>query len=232
MNHFVGRITEIWEETGELAGRIACPLQAVPAAGQYLLASDPADCAAPLATRLFASATRADGFDCAPGLPRAWLPGTELALSGLLGHGFSLPESARHTVFAALSGHPARLRPLVTAALARGCAATLFADRLREHDLSRWPAALEVYPLAALPDCLTFADYLALEADPPALAGLRTLLGLGPTARLPFTAQVLLDTPAPCGGLADCGVCAVRARRGWKLACKDGPVFEVNELEW
>jgi hypothetical protein len=232
MNRFSGRITEIWQETGDLACRIACPPQAVPSPGQYLLASDPADCAAPLATRLFASATRPDGFDCAPGLPRAWLPGTELTLSGPLGRGFSLPEHARQTVFAALGGQPARLRPLVTAALARGCGATLFADHLREGDLFRWPAAIEVYPLAALPDCLSFADFLTLEAPPSALAGLRTLLGLGLGARLPFPAQVLVDTPVPCGGLADCGVCAVRARRGWKLACKDGPVFDLNELEW
>ncbi len=232
MNHFHGKLIEIWQETGDLAGHIACPTQAMLAPGQYLLASDRVDRSAPLATRLFASATRADGFDCAPGLPRTWLPGTEIALSGPLGHGFSLPDTVRHTVFTALGGHPVRLRPLVTAALARGCAATLFADRLREHDLSRWPAALEVYPLASLPDCLSYSDFLALEADPAALAGLRTLLGLGPTAHLPFPAQVLVDTPVPCAGLADCGVCAIRARRGWKLACKDGPVFDINELEW
>jgi NAD(P)H-flavin reductase len=36
----------------------------------------------------------------------------------------------------------------------------------------------------------------------------------------------------PCSGLADCGVCAVPARRGYKLACKDGPVFDLDELDW
>jgi dihydroorotate dehydrogenase electron transfer subunit len=231
MHHFIGRIIEIWEESGSLAGRIACPAKAVPAAGQYLLASDPLDRAAPLPTCLFPSSAAADGFACSPGLPRAWQPGTSLALSGPLGRGFSLPDTARQTAFAALGGHPAALRPLIGQALARGCAATLFADRL-EDDLGRWPTALEVYPLAALPDCLAYADFLALEAAPALLAGLRARLGLGSGARLPFAAQALVMTPYPCGGIADCGVCAVRTRRGWKLACKDGPVFDLNELEW
>jgi hypothetical protein len=231
MNHFHARIIEIWEESGDLAGRIACPAQAIPAPGQYLLAADPSDRAAPLAARLFTSSAYPDGFDCAPGLPHSWLPGTEITLSGPLGQGFALPEIARHVVFAALSGQPARLRALVTAALAKGCAATLFADGL-ERDLTRWPTALEVYPLAALPDCLSYADFLALETTPAGLTGLRKQFSLGLGDRLHFPAQVLMDTPVPCGGLADCGVCAVRTRRGWKLACKDGPVFEVNELEW
>jgi hypothetical protein len=34
----------------------------------------------------------------------------------------------------------------------------------------------------------------------------------------------------PCAGLADCGVCAVELRRGWKLACKDGPVFDLRDI--
>jgi hypothetical protein len=32
--------------------------------------------------------------------------------------------------------------------------------------------------------------------------------------------------------MADCGVCGVKGRRGWRLACKDGPVFDLNDLEW
>jgi hypothetical protein len=34
----------------------------------------------------------------------------------------------------------------------------------------------------------------------------------------------------PCAGLAACGVCAVQTRRGWKLACVDGPVFDLKEI--
>jgi NAD(P)H-flavin reductase len=34
----------------------------------------------------------------------------------------------------------------------------------------------------------------------------------------------------PCGGVADCGACAVETRLGWKLACEDGPVFDLIDL--
>jgi dihydroorotate dehydrogenase electron transfer subunit len=43
-------------------------------------------------------------------------------------------------------------------------------------------------------------------------------------------AQILIHTPVPCGGVAECGVCAVTSKSGWKLACRDGPVFDWREL--
>jgi dihydroorotate dehydrogenase electron transfer subunit len=213
-----------------MAGWVTCPPQAVPPAGQYLLAALPGG-DQPLATRIFASAVERERFACVPGLPRTWLPGTQLELAGPLGHGFHLPETARQVVFAALGGRPAVLRPLIRAALETGCGVTLFADGL-EGALERWPTALEVYPLDALSECLAWAEYLGCEASSAELGGLRARLGLPAGRRLPFPAEALVDTPVACGGVADCGVCAVRTRRGWKLACKDGPVFDLHDLEW
>jgi hypothetical protein len=231
MRRFVGKVTEVWEEAGELAGWVACPAQAVPMAGQYLLAVDVEDRAAPLPFRIFPSALDTEKFASGPGMPRTWLPGTQLNLSGPLGRGFSLPPAARQIACACLDGHPAGLRPLVCAALEHGCGVTLFADGL-EDGLERWPTALEISPLQALAECLSWADYLAMAASPPALSRLHAHLELPPGRRLPFPAQALVDAPFPCGGIADCGACAVRGRRGWKLACKDGPVFDLNDLEW
>jgi hypothetical protein len=231
MRRFVGRIVEVWEEGGEIAGWVTCPPQAVPAAGQYLLAAIPGGADLPLAVRIFASAVDRERFACAPGLPRGWLPGTDLVLSGPLGRGFHLPETARQVVFAALGGRPAVLRPLIRAALEGGCGVTLFADGL-EGALERWPTALEVYPLDALPESLAWAEYLGCETPLAGLESLRARLGLPAGRRLPFPAEALVDTPIPCGGVADCGVCAVHTHRGWKLACKDGPVFDLNDLEW
>ena len=231
MGRSMGKITGVWEENGELAARIQCPAPGVPAPGQYVLASDPADRAAALPYRLFPTAIERDGFSAGPGLPRAWLPGSVLALNGPLGRGFALPEAARRAAFACLDGSPARLRPVITAAISRGCAAILFSGGL-EGALDRWPNALEVAPLESLPEALGWADALALAASPGGLAGLRSLLGWGAGKRLPFPAQVLVDVPLPCGGMADCGACAVRARRGYRYACRDGPVFDLDELEW
>jgi hypothetical protein len=62
------------------------------------------------------------------------------------------------------------------------------------------------------------------------MLGLREHVGERWQTRFRFEAQALVITPMPCGGIAECGVCAVTARRGWKLACKDGPVFDLTEL--
>ncbi len=227
----MGKITEVWEEGGELAARIQCPAQSIPAPGQYLLACDPSDRAAALPYRVFPSAADRDGFSAGPGLPRAWLPGTVLELNGPLGRGFAIPETARRAAFACLSGSPAWLRPAINTAISRGCAAILYSGGL-EGTLERWPNALEVAPLESLPEAVGWADFMALAVPPDRLAGLRSLLGWGTGKRLPFPAQVLVDVPLPCGGVADCGVCAVRAGRGYRYACRDGPVFHLEELEW
>ena len=231
MGHWQGQITEVWEEGGELAGVVTCPAQSMPAAGQYLLAREPTDHAAPLSHRVIPSTIGVNSFTTSPGLPRTWAPGTILELAGPLGRGFTLPETARHAAFACLGGSPAWLRPVVQLALSRGCAAVLYADGVG-LSLDHWPTALEAAPLASFPEVLQWADFLALAASPAGLARLRDRLSLPPRGQLPFPAQALIDVPVPCGGMADCGVCAVKTRRGYLYACRDGPVFHLNELEW
>jgi hypothetical protein len=88
------------------------------------------------------------------------------------------------------------------------------------------PHEIEVQPLAALEETCAWADYAAIDVDRGSLPALRDLLG----HRRGMQGQALVHTPMPCGALAECGVCAVTFRRGWKLACKDGPVFDLSEL--
>ncbi len=226
-----GQVTEIWLEGGEIAGQIACPVALCPAPGQYLLAHAIEGEAAPLASALFPAGYAPGGFLTAPGLPAAWLPGTQLALRGRLGNGFHLPAGARRVAAACLSPTPARLRPVVAQALEAGCAVTLYADSAaigaaRES----WPAALEVYPVEELPGALAWADFLAIDVPLGMVSAIRPALNA--PDRLPCPAQVLVWAPFPCGGIADCGVCSVRGRHGWKLACKDGPVFDLADLDW
>jgi len=79
-----------------------------------------------------------------------------------------------------------------------------------------------------LPDLLAWADFLALDLPLEALAD----LGKHLPDVLPCPAQALIYTPMPCACLARCGACAVPTRRRWKLACEDGPVFDLRELAW
>jgi dihydroorotate dehydrogenase electron transfer subunit len=75
-----------------------------------------------------------------------------------------------------------------------------------------------------------WADYLVVDAPLEALPDFwremgRTLTGYS------VPGQALVFAPMPCGGLGECGACAVQSHRSWKLACKDGPVFNLKDLE-
>jgi dihydroorotate dehydrogenase electron transfer subunit len=209
--------------TGQTAARLACPGKAVPAPGQYLLAQEPE---AILATALFPAAITPDGFVCAPPVPPEWSPGMQLRLRGPAGHGFELPASSTHIALAVLGDSPARLLALAAAGLAQERAVALFSDG-RLPDL---PASLEAFPLSALPEAIDWADYLAIDLPVEKLPDWRRQLRLPEETPLPWAGQALISLPMPCGGRAECGACALLLRRKWKLACKDGPVFDLREL--
>jgi dihydroorotate dehydrogenase electron transfer subunit len=60
----------------------------------------------------------------------------------------------------------------------------------------------------------------------PMLAALnRVIEGTG------IPAQVSLDAYMACG-IGACVGCAVRTLDGYKMVCKDGPVFDINEIDW
>jgi hypothetical protein len=227
-----GELVEIWMENGGIAGRLNLPAGLAPAAGQYLAAYAPEDSLPALAQPLFLMGAVPGGMLAAPPFPSTWQPGLELELRGPLGRGFRLPLSAQHVGLVALGASPARLLPLADLALAQGRAVTLFCD-LSGAGIS-WrslPAALEISPLALLREALAWADYLALDIPIQRLPERNALVGLRAGERLSCAAEVLVDVAMPCTGLASCGACAVRTRRGWLLACEDGPVFDWDRLE-
>ena len=185
---------------------------------------------------VFSAGSVPGGFLIAPPIPLTWQPGTTLSLRGPLGRGFSLPASARSVALVALGDTYARLKPLLMAALEQTASVVL----VSELSLPDLPPEVEIQPVSALPEVAQWADYLAIDVDRESLPGLREMLGFGEQAGVKIEAQaapwrapaerVLVVTPMPCGGMAECGVCAVTVRRGWKMACKDGPVFDLNEL--
>jgi hypothetical protein len=217
---------------GQTQAWIDCPPSLKPAAGQYILARSAADQDTPLATCLFPSEPGEAGFWAAAPLPVTWLPGAELELRGVLGHGFSSFSGARRIALASLSPDPARLMPFVQAARQQSASLTLFA----EPPLPSLPAWLEIYPLGSLPELIHWPDYLAIDLPLESLPRLRSILGLQTETWLPCTVQALIRTAMPCGGMAECSACAVPARRGGKgayhLACSDGPVFDLNTIDF
>ncbi|MEJ5225969.1 MAG: hypothetical protein WHV44_16030, partial [Anaerolineales bacterium] len=175
------------------------------------------------AVPLFPAAHHPDGFTAAGPLPPAWTPGLSLHLRGPLGRGFSLPPASKFIGLLALDSSPARLLPLIAPALARGAAVSLACASIP----SGLPPDVEVVPPAAAPEIAAWCDCLVVDIPRARLHELARLLGGAP---IPAGSQALVLTPLPCGGMGECGACAVTLRRGWALACKDGPVLPLKDL--
>lgn len=236
MKTHTGRIAGlVVDEQGRQAAQVTCPAGAVPAPGQVVAACAlEDDSLAALATPLFYGGAAEQGFLALPlesKLPATWLPGTPLQLRGPLGRGFRLPGNLRRLALAALGDTAGRLLPLAQRGLALGADVALFADQAP----AALPARVELQPLDALIEALDWADFLAIDLPRQALPDLRKVLGRdaeAQTRRLSCPVQVLIVTALPCAGLAACGACALPGRGGWKLACEDGPVFDLYTLDW
>ena len=112
--------------------------------------------------------------------------------------------------------------------MAQNATVTLFCDPQPSPGiLSRIPSVVEIAPLSALADNLDWPDWLAADLHRDSLPRLAETLS---EEKLPFEGQVLVRTEMPCHGLGQCGVCGVETRHGTKLACVDGPVFDLNEV--
>ena len=155
-----------------------------------------------------------------------WLVGEQVALRGPLGRGFSPPQNTARVALVAMSDQTTHLHLLMSTCLHNGAALVLCSDRL-PPDL---PPQVELLPLAQLPEAGAWADYLAVDCPPQRLPRLlRTARDERVFASRPV--QVLVRRVMPCAGLGACGVCAQKTRRGYALACQDGPVFDLAQLE-
>ncbi len=122
---------------------------------------------------------------------------------------------------AALGDTVERLTVLLPQVLAGSCAVAVCVDCA----VPVLPPDVEIYPLDSVTEVLPWADFVVLDVPLGAFERLKALLA----SPLP-PGQVLVETAMPCGGLGECGACAVQGRHGSKLVCRDGPVFSLGEL--
>jgi hypothetical protein len=219
-----GHVLELILEDGCRYARVSCPANLIPGPGQYLLASDASDALLPVP--LFYTDAAPQGFVASASMPVTWKPGDALSLRGPLGHGFTLPVAARRVGLVAFDGSPAYLRGLIRPALKQNALVVLVSDSVGDG----LPDDVEVQPLSALEEILQWADYLALDARRRDLPRLKAALAAWNQHSALSEAQILIRTQMPCGGVAECGVCAVTAKSGWKMTCRDGPVFDLMEI--
>ena len=219
-----GQVVELIFRNGLHQARIACPMNLIPSAGQYLLAGSASN--DPLPVPLFYTDSSSSGFITASPVPAVWDPGQEVYLRGPLGRGFTMPMSARKVALVAFDDSFVHVYGLISQALKRGAAVVLVYDA----ETDGLPDEVEIQPLSTLEEVMQWADYAAFDVERERLPGLRERLGGQNQISVKGEAQVFLHAPVPCGGIAECGVCSVVLKSGWRLACKDGPVFDLSEI--
>ena len=221
MHTGTGQITEIYLDG---SAQMDCAPNLIPSPGQYLLAhASGSDSPLPVSVYFYDSAPK--GFRFAPPLPLSWTIGTQLNLRGPLGHGFSVPTSARKVALIAPERSHARLHGLINIALKQQAEVVLVCD----SETPELPEVVEMQPMRALTEVCNWADFIAVDTARETLNQVKKLFEKLNQLSAVREAQVLIRAPMPCGGLAECGVCAVSSNpHDWKMTCKDGPVFEMN----
>jgi len=123
--------------------------------------------------------------------------------------------------------------PLAQLALRQNASVSLILGSMsgRETFLSKLPEALEVHDLSNIQNALSWADFIAIDLKIEDLENLDSLLGVSQQDNIQVKyGQVLIRGIMPCAGKAQCGICAIKTRSGWKFVCEDGPVFPLEEL--
>jgi dihydroorotate dehydrogenase electron transfer subunit len=218
------------------------------APGRFVLA----DLGGYLRAPLFPAQMEAEAFAvlaCPGHLAAALRPGSEVNLIGPLGRGFEVPETTRRLLLIADTPHlPALLSLLETGFLSTdpvslSAALLLSAPTTGElYPIRLLPPDLEVHvvtgdgsaghegsPLDLLPDLVRWADCVCVASDPAdylAIAEIVREVRIKPSRRF---AQALVVPEMACG-VGACQGCAVKVARSTKLACTDGPVFDLLEL--
>ena len=220
-----GQVTELILDNGFRHARISCSEKLIPSPGQYLLAGSASEPDL-LPVSLFSTESASESFIASAPIPVSWTPGTELTLRGPLGHGFAVPQSARKVALVAFDDQPARIQGLIHLALKQAAAVVLICN----ENISQLPNDVEVQPLSTLADIVQWADYVAVDVMRANLLELKQMLREQNQALVKNEAQILVRAEMPCGGVAECGVCALNLKSDWKMICKDGPVFNWSDI--
>ncbi len=172
--------------------------------------------------------------------------GETLDLLGPLGKGFRLQPGTRRVLLVAGGLGLAPLVALADEAIAREMSVVL---------LGGAETAGRILPAQHLPPEIEYqvctddgtlgACGLVTGLCPPFLDWADQVFACGPTAMLPalweqireqarggrhLPVQVSLEARMACG-MGVCLSCVVETRRGWKRVCRDGPVFDLAEVD-
>jgi dihydroorotate dehydrogenase electron transfer subunit len=221
--------------------------------GQFYMAAGPGYLRHPLFPARLAAGELAFLVKADPDPFAAWLAarasGDELDLIGPFGHGFDAPAPGQRLLLVAETAlDVGSLLSLVDSAAADGAPAiTLLTAATRAagvFPLRELPPAVELRvatadgSLGQRGDVTTLLSDALPWADRVCAAGSRSLYRSLQVASaslrhgLPvrgFVQVLLMDVPLVCG-VGACLACAVQGERGHRLACVEGPVFDLSDL--
>jgi hypothetical protein len=219
MRKYVGDVLEFHlGASGQSHVTLSVPDEHQPQFGQYFLVDAPDD---PAPTTLFPSVIGRNACAFPPPYPTHWRLGTRVSVRGPLGRGFELRDLGQNIAVVVLGATIARMMPTLITLIEQGREVALFTDA----PIHALPAAVEISPLTAFPDAHPWADEVLADVPLETLDAFRKMVHRG------MRGQVLVSTAMPCGGVAECGVCAVHhGGKKWSMACKRGPVYPLREL--
>ncbi len=199
--------------------------------GQYLSATVDDDLVNQLPSILFIESIRENEISICSPVPQNWNAGQTVTFRGPMGHGFQIPDIARRYALIGLDAHPGRLASLLYYGTANNADMTLVGEFFSKTAITReLPAQVEMAAFDQLDDILHWADFIAIDVPLQKLSVLGNLIHNTGQELNGMNAQVLVHTSMPCAGIADCGICAVKIKNGYKLGCVDGPVFALKDL--
>ena len=175
------------------------------------------------------------------------LPGQSISVVGPLGRGFPIEADAGLAILVGGGSGIASLYELARALISKGRPVLVILGARSKPDLLARDdfAALDVELLCTTEDG---SDGIRGRVTEPLAARLAdldrapTVFAVGPTPMMQACAElaarhsaacfVSLENPMACGFGVCLGCAAPRAKGGFSLVCRDGPVFDAREIDW
>ena len=166
--------------------------------------------------------------------------GDTVELVSPLGNGYSIHPEARHLLLLAGGVGIAPLYFLAQATITKQYSVTLIHGASSKLNLfpEKMPSGIELVMVNEedmckkvtdlLPDSITKADQI-FACGPVDMY--RTMANLSKQLPKLKSAQVSLEVRMACG-LGVCYGCTVKTKKGLKQVCKDGPVFDLDDILW
>ncbi|UCE98153.1 MAG: dihydroorotate dehydrogenase electron transfer subunit [Dehalococcoidia bacterium] len=169
-------------------------------------------------------------------------PGSDVDLLGPLGNGFSLSDKSHNILLVGGGIGIAPLPFMARVSKDRGCSVTMLLGATTAKQLC------PRYLIPSSIECITTTDDgtkggkgFLTDMLPEYLDRTDQIFACGPSpmyrvmAKIPAIrdkeVQISLEVRMGCGfGL--CYGCSIRTQSGLKKVCKDGPVFELNQILW